>query len=790
MIRLGLGMLLAAFSAASFAEPIQKIVIQGIVHVQEKEIREVIETRPGDDFASSIVRQQIRDDIRAVWALGFFQDVSSEMSGSDLIFKVVEKNIVHDLQYAGNKKFKKKKLDEEVGFDKKSRLFFSPEAAENYKKKIQDWYTKKSFPNSKVSWTVASVSAPQAVDIVFAIDEGKKMPVKKVVFEGNTILTDKALKKTIQTKESWWFIIQRQYDETAAKQDIDLITLAYWNVGYLDVKVTLAPVEELEKGLRIKFLIEEGLPYTLGDFEVEGNTIFSREELLSKIQMKPGDLFSYSSLRDQELAMIQLYLAQGYLDTSITPLREQLQKDEANKIVDIRLRLTESTRKYMGKVEIEGVVTLDDSSIFPTKEGEFKTKDFVILREIELKEGDPLDWSKVLESDRNLVNLNFFKTRPYPVKGQPNLIPGFQREQTNDPDIENLRLQLEETQTGSLSFGGGISTSYGPSVFATLTERNIFGYGIRGSIQGEYGKYRNSAILNLFEPHLLNSDYSADWDIYYINQEGYRGRRFDQERIGSSIMFGKELDDELSVLFGVKGEVADIQPYRSSRYSLDKSSFPEVFKLGETTTTSLTVGVVHDARDFKLDPTAGTYGRATLEVAGLTDNEFVKFRSVGNYFKQIFNKPVLAFSGELNLAYAYGSPGFIPLQERFFIGGANSIRGFDEGSIGESTIIWYEDHSLGGYRTFLGGEAAFVGNTELRYPLTPFLQAVAFVDMGSVWPEIGEIDPADFRFSAGAGFRFRVPGLNAMIRVDFAAPIRKLDEDETEFFHFSFGQSF
>ena len=416
----------------------------------------------------------------------------------------------------------------------------------------------------------------------------------------------------------------------------------------------------------------------------------------------------------------------------------------------------------------------------------------MIEREIELEEGEPIDWTRVLESDRNLINLNYFRQKGIPQSGQLNLQPGFERVPTSDPDVENLLLRLEETQTGMLTFGGGLSTSYGPSVFATLSERNLFGYGVRGSVTGEVGKYRNRFMVNLFEPYLMNSDISADWDIYYIDQEGFGGRNFDEQRVGTSVLFGKKIgdDDEWRFLFGPKIEQTELEPGRGHDYQLDPATIPEEFNLGDNVTTSFTVGFIHDTRNFRFDPSSGSFSRVTLEAAGLTDNEFIKMRSETNYYKSLWERFVLALSAELDLAHAYGDPGFIPLQERFFVGGNNSIRGFDEGGIGEFADIYYLDPELGYFRTYLGGEAAFVGNMELRWPITEIFQAVTFLDMGAPYPEIEDFDPSEFRFSTGLGFRVRIPGINALLRVDFPFVLRDFDEDDTEFFHFSFGQSF
>jgi outer membrane protein insertion porin family len=803
---------------AGAAELINRVLVEGNIHVTEQEILDVVETKIGDDLSARSTVKQLRDDFRAVFALGYFSNLVLERvregTGFNLVFHVEEKPIISDFNYEGNQRYKKKKLNEEIKFTGKERIFFDENIAETYKKAILEYYTRQSFPNTTITWRKEELESPDKVVIVFEIQEGKRLPVKKIVFEGNAALNGKQLRKKIQTKQSWWFIIKHHYDPILAEQDLDNIKLAYWDIGYLDAKAKLGPIDEIKDGLQVTFLVEEGEPYTVGEITVENNSIFSSEELLANIRLKPGDTFSASVLTADEISMINMYRGQGYLDTRVPPMDEQFIKDQTNRIVDIRIPFRESPRKYLGKVEIQGVVILDDGTVVPTREKEFKTKEFVIRREIELSEGEPLDWTKVIESDRNLVNLNFFRTRGVTLPNQVNLAPGFERRPTNDPNVENLLLRLEETQTGMFTFGGGFSTTFGPSIFATISERNLFGYGVRGSITGEIGKYRNRLVLNIFEPHLLNSDYSLDWDIYYIDRRAYGGRSFDEERIGSSVTFGKEITDELTLLLGLKGEVTDLRLKSRSHYRIfpggDPVAFgfpdyyinyhnlwnyriPDEFNLGQNTTTSLLFGAVNDYRDFRLDPTSGHYERATIELAGLTDNEFVKLESEVNYYYPIYKKLVLAISNELDLAYAYGGTETLPLQERFFIGGARTIRGFDEGGIGPQSRIHYLYGTPGaphGFRTFLGGEAAYVGSAEVRYPFTEIFQGVVFFDMGTAWEKIEDIDPSEFRFSTGLGLRVRIPGLNAILRLDFPVVLRKFDDDDTQFLHFSFGQTF
>lgn len=783
-------------AAAAFAEPIKDIRIEGVQFTNEQNVREVITTRVGDELTSPAVRLSIRDDVRAIWALGKYSNVETRTepvdSGAALIFSLQEKPRLADIRFEGNDRLGNNRLLKELGFDEKPKplVFFDDAAAESYKTKLSDYYTKQSFPNTEITWRAEDGSEPNTKVLVFTITEGEKRPVKEIVFEGNTVLGDKTLKKRMQTKESWWFIIKHEFNESVASDDALRIERTYWDYGYLDAGAELVGAEPMDGGLRVKYKITEGQPYTLGGINVTGNTIFSDEELLSKFTSKPGDTFDAAKIQQDEIEMLNLYRAQGYLDVSAPVLPDQVVKDEANHVATINMTIREAPRKYLGKVDIQGVITMDDGTVVPTQEGEFKTKDFVITRELELTEGEPLDWTAVLESDRNLVNTGFFKTVPYRQAGQLNLAPGFKREKTNDPNVENLLLQLEEEQTGSLSFGGGVSTTYGPSLFASVGERNLFGYGVKGTITGEYGQFRRRAVLNIFEPYLLGSDISADWDIYWIDTQGFGGRTFDENRVGTSVLFSKDLTDEWELLFGFKIEDTDLSPESGSQFDLDPLTIPHQFNLGKNMTTSITVGFQYDTRDFRMDPTDGIYARSTLELAGLTDNEFIKNRNEFNYYYELFDRMVLATSTELQLAYAYGSPGYVPMQERYFVGGSRTVRGFREGGIGESARLWYKDPVLGSFHSYLGGEASHVTNAEMRYSFSEVVQGVVFMDVGAVWPEIGDINPVDYRVSTGLGLRIKIPFANAIIRFDFPFVIRKMDEDETELFHFSFGQTF
>ncbi|MFH1740112.1 MAG: outer membrane protein assembly factor BamA [bacterium] len=772
-----------------------QVVIEGTVHVDPADIAKTIQTRAGEDYLAGL-QALLQEDVRRIMAMGRFEDVSVEEEtapdGIRLIYHVFEKPLLVGMRFEGNHALKDKKLRQHLKWEKESRVFMDGDRLETYRKSLLAHYEDKAYPRTTIVAELEEQGTPFETVAVFTITEGEKLPLKRLTFEGNSEYSDRNIKKRIKTKASW-FLFKRDYTEATMKQDLEIIRNMYLDRGYLDAMVTVeGPLEE-EKGLGVTVKIEEGPRYCFGHAGVDGNEIFSNGEILDQISLNEGDFYSEGTFRKDLLNIQNLYRNQGYYFTRI---QKDLGKQSEGTIVDATITVREADRLYLGKIEIQGVTKMEDTGeVIHLEKDEFSTKDYVITREIKLKSGEVLDWSKILDADRRLVNLRYFKGRTYPIPDQMNLDPGFSEPlaQPDDPTKADLVLQLEEVRTGQIMFGGSYNTTFGPGAFVEYRKANLFGRGQEIHATVEFGGLRERISLGFKEPYLWGSEYSLDTELYYTNIDSYGGREFQEERIGSQTTFSHPFEEYSRYFFGFRAEQTDVTVFDDRRTEI--VSAPDLYDTGEDITTSLILGVARDTRDFYANPTRGTYNRATLEMAGLTDNEFIKLIGESNYYHSLTDKLILALSGEMRLAEPFGGTDYLPLYERFWIGGANTVRGFEDGTLTErDTVVrrrFYAPTGIYEYsrEVWLGSEAALIGKAELRYPFFDMLQGVLFLDSGAGYTEIGDIDLGELRFSTGAGVRVNLP-FGALVRLDYAIPIKDEPGDQEENFHFSFGQSF
>jgi outer membrane protein insertion porin family len=313
-----------------------------------------------------------------------------------------------------------------------------------------------------------------------------------------------------------------------------------------------------DRGVKVVFRIEEGEVYHFGDVFVAGNRIFSTTEILEERYSVPGVPFTRTELEKAAFEIGDRYRSQGFIYTVVQPTLKP--KDEDLK-VDVTWDIAESSRFRLGDIHPEGVVELEDKSVESVP---LKTKDYVILREFELERGDVLDWSKIRRSERNLLNLGYFKKMEstYPARlkygAQPESVEGA-------TDSLDIRLRLEEEPTGLVTFGGGYSTASGASVFMGIQERNLFGRGWRANLGATIGTRRQSYQLTFTEPYLFGRDYSLTLDLYRRFQDAYGGREFDDTRTGGSLRMSKEISEDL---------------YASVRYKLEQVEIGDIDKKG------------------------------------------------------------------------------------------------------------------------------------------------------------------------------------------------------------------
>ncbi|MCG3195541.1 MAG: outer membrane protein assembly factor BamA [Candidatus Omnitrophica bacterium] len=782
------------------AQIIGEIQVEGVRVSDRADVLKVIRTPVGASLRSAATQRSISDDLRRISELERFDPLSLkvEQRGSEtlktLVFIVREHPVVTDIEYTGNTKYKEKRLNTELGFEEGQNLFLRPGLIDKLEQKLETFYNTKGFSNVVVEGREGQVSDASAT-LVFAIEEGRKLKLQAVGFEGNVHFTDEELAEQVKTKPKFLKVFRKKFDVDQFKKDQEALSLHYQRHGFLEAKIAEGSRKLVadDKRLDVNFQIEEGPQYKLGKIVIEGATTFSRSDLVYPITVQPGDVLNRPQLIGDLQEVRSLYWNQGYRRVDIEP---EIIPDRETGIADLHLRVAEGPRMRLRNIRIQGVAAAADQSVF---EVPLETRDYVIEREFELKKGEVLDWSKVEETERKLVNLQYFETEENVFP--PRLKHGFQLDPIPGTPEADLLLQLEETNTGFIQLGGGFSSDFGASLNFEFKDRNALGRGWSYSIGADVGSKRSSVNFSFYNPHLNNTDYSNRYSLYYRNTERVGGREFGEERIGGTVGFGKRLTKELNAEVVYRLERVELEDLDEDLILHDPDDrnatlVDQLYSEDSTITSSLAFNLVRDTRDFVLFPTKGVRDAVQIEGAGIGgDNKFVGLTGTADRYLKLREKLVFAARGHYSVAFPFGDTERIPLHERYFLGGSNTVRGFRVGGISPVKIAQRRVNDIDGNEIFVddeirvGGESQWYSNLELRYRWNDTVQSVGFLDAGNVFEEAGDLDLAETRVAVGSGLRLNLFS-NALVRLDLGFPVAKEDEDKKQSFQFNFGANF
>ncbi len=795
---------LLCFSTAAAAPDkiITRIEIDGAVHTRPEDVRAVISTQPGDDLSRVDTLQKIERDQHRILSLEGYKNVAVLQKETDagwvLIYAVEELPRITQIDFDGNLSIDDGKLRKEIGFDPKQPPFADDNQVERLRQKVLSVYGEKGFPFREVVAEQTPIDE-SSMKVVFHVKEGRMLKVAGMRFSGNASFDDRRLRGLMKTKKGFWFLKQK-FNEDTYQTDLEQLRVFYYSQGYLDAQVERGEDSISGEDITLRINITEGTQYLVRSRAVRGNTIFSDDEILTLVGNQPGEVFRYDNLVNQDIPQVEgLYKDQGYVRVNVNAPYHVNPEEPGT--VDLMFLVTESNRAKLGKVRVHGVFAKGDEESAEVVRVPLYTKEYVIRRKIELQSGDVLDWSKVREADKALARMGgespYFETRePTKTFGAPNLKHGFTLEPTDDPEVVDLLLELEERENiRYITFGGGYSSSYGPFVGTTLRDPNVFGYGQNLLLSTSLGTRRTRISLTLSEPYFRGTDTSISTQLFHQARDQYRGRTFDESRTGFGVTFGHNLSDQLSASLGYLFEDVEISKIPDDIYTV--VSLPSFYENRRSSTSSLQFGLAYDTReyDYLYTPVSGVILSGIVEAAGLGGtNDFAKFSGRGDYYKQLADKWFFQTSSHLLAGAGFGQTEDLPLQERFFIGGTNDLRGFQESSVGpRDQIIRYR---FGGTAVnesvrniFVGGELAFYTQNELHYRFNKLFTGVTFVDWGANYADPSDFDLSELRLSTGVGLRVRLP-IGGVVSMDLAAPLLSEDSDEEDHFHFGFNAGF
>lgn len=757
---------LFAFSQAApaLAEDSGKIVkavdVMGNKTVSSLTILAKVKTQVDKPLSTTV----LNEDLKRLYGLGFFTDVRIEQEempdGVKVIFHVVEKPILSDIKIEGNSKVNKndiKKAMQSVIGD-----FVDQKRVRDDVDAIRKLYEKKGFSGATVDSSVDTNDETGQAVLRVTINEGGKVRIVDIKVIGNTSLPAGEILKRMKTKKSeWWGWFRSGYmKEEEVQNDVDIIKDYYDENGFSDVEVVMETEPVNDKGdIRLKVNIKEGRKYLVGDIRQNGNSVVKSEEIVKSLKMVSGKPFSRRGLR-MDVANIQdLYFDKGYLAAQI---RSESLYNEATGKVDINYSITENELTFVDRVRIQGNT---------------KTKDIVIRRELRAYPGESFSGAKLKRSKERLYNLGFFED----VR--------FETEQGSQPNTRDLVVSVKETKTGEFSFGGGYSSIDSVIGFVQVRQKNFdwqnwqtfTGAGQDLAVRLEGGSVRQNAELSFTEPWAWGHNFSLGFDVYRreINRSGNSGYLFDQRKTGGDIRIGKEFNEYDKALLMYKLEEVKIDNIRDDASNALKE------EQGTNTTSSLALTLTHDMRDNIFVPTKGYLLSGTGEVAGGplgADRDFWKLSgTAAAYFKHLEDK-VLEVKGRVGVADEFDNSPNVPIYERYFIGGANTVRGYRERRIGPRDT---------GNGDPIGGEAFWIVNIEETFPIYPdLIKGAVFYDIGDDYAQLDDFGSGTGPYQGvGVGVRVKTP--IGPVKIDLGYPLDDAPGEKKKVrFYFNISQGF
>jgi len=765
-------------SGNTFLKTVCMIIIASVLmpgNLFGDKIRRVIFEQKGYEFPVNMLQYNLQlskgeefdqkildDDVKRLSETGYFDDVSAELEKTpdgrvDIVFKTTSKPKVKDIIFQGNKKFKDLKL--------RDKLTIEPGMPLNDKKlndslvALREFYNEEGYYDTTISPTTEDVGGGE-VNLIFNIQENLRLRINTVDFTGNKLFYNLTLKNAIQTQHSYmsWLFNVGLYDKNIADEDKIRLRNLYWTKGYLDFNVTSIDVKELPNDpeyVNVTFNLEEGTPYRVGDVTVSGNERFDETTLLLLLKMKQGEVFDYRIQERDITALGRRYFPLGYADFRCTPQRNA---DYKTHIVDINYEIVEGQQYMIRDINISG---------------NHVTKDKVIRRELPLQPGQPVNNELIDIMKRRLEGLGYFK--------KVTIVTANTQNQT-EKDID---IKVEEKPTTKLTLGAGYSDtdSFGGTIEFTQNNFDLFnpsnffrGGGQRLSLRADIGFERNEFLVSFTEPWMFDIPLK-------MKLEGYYKSRFyddwDESHAGGSIAFTKKVfDDFTSITLGHRLEAVRV-------YDMDDDRNTKYFTGEEGTdflsTTSLIIS--RDTRDSLISPTSG-YLLSLKSEFNAADKIYYRIEAVASnyypFFEDLFVLHTGIKYGSVGRISGDSDSGMVPIYERYFMGGGNSVRGFPYREVGP------EDRNEDVY----GGQSMMLANIEVSHPIWRFIRGAAFMDAGTAWKDPWDMDFSKMNMGVGWGIRLKLPQFQAPIKLDLAYPVVNNQDGVDSKLRFSFNLGF
>lgn len=722
---------------------------RGAKNVDEARIRNMMSTKAGSQYRA----ENLDNDIKTLYESGLVDDVRflAEAAGGGVrvIADVLTRPAINGVGFVGNTIFSDEKLAKETKL-KSGGAMGDAEILEA-RRNLEKYYQGHGYPDVLVTHRTQETGQAGLSDLIFVIDEGAKNEVRKIRFEGNTVFTSKELRKEMKTKPKGWFswlTKSGRFESYQLDEDLDRVLDYYRSRGYLRASSTGIRREPVGDGrVDLVIPISEGDKYTVAGISFGNLRVFKAEELYPSMKLNGGDAYSSTEMRDDIKTIRSFYGSRGYADAVVSPDI----KDAGPNQVTIKYQISEGSRYKVGRVNIQGNT---------------KTKDKVIRREVPLKPGDWFNTVELETTKARLQNLQYFGDV------QANGTPA-------GNGYRDVDILVEERNTGSIGVGLGFSSIDNMVGFLTLEQTNFdimnpwsfTGGGQRFGASLRLGSERSEFSVSLVEPWFLDQRLALGGELFY-RQSQYFSDVYEQTNAGGSIYVRKPLTEKssLKVEYRLEQITVDVDSGASAAFQAENGDFLR---------SAVTLNYLYDNRDSTIEPRKGERLDVSLSVVGGVfggDVDSVILSAQGAKYWNLKWDSILSVNGEIAMVDAFS--GDVPIFDRMFLGGGRTLRGFEFRDIGGPRDAASDE--------VLGGQSLGYMSVEYTVPVIDTVRAAVFCDVGYVNTGAWEIAPEDIYSDVGLGIRIKLPISPIPLALDYAVPVSSPDTNADKGGQFNF----
>lgn len=767
-------------AAALAAEPFvaSDIRVDGLQRIASGTVFTYLPVNRGDTVDDG----KVADSIRALYRTGFFEDVQLDRQGNILVITVKERPAINKLTVTGNKDIKSEELLKGLGdIGLTEGGTFDRLSLDRVTQELTRQYNNRGKYNVEITPTVSPLDRNR-VDVAIAIKEGKAAKIRHVNLIGTEKFANEDILENWESKEhNWasWYRRDDQYSKEKMSGDLEKLNSWYLDRGYVDFSVdsTQVSISPDKRDMFVSAGVTEGEQYKISEIKVTGDTVLPQADIERLVIPKAGDIFSRALLEYTSDAITNTLSNVGYAFAKVNPIPTPNREDRT---VAVNLQVVPGPRVSVRRILYKG---------------NSRTSDEVLRREMRQFENTWYSQAAIDRSKIRLQRLGYFES----VDVETPAVPG-------SNDQVDVVYNVKETTSGSFVFGLGFSQAFGVTTSVQLSQNNFLGGGNRVAVEASRSTFQQRYAFSYTNPFFTDDGVSLGYNLSWreLDYSDFNTAQFNSTNGSAQVVFGVPIteNDTVSAMIGVDSNQITTFPGTTPQAIVDyiQAIGTDTFKAVRTE-----FGWARDTRNDFFMPTRGMYQRVGLETTlpGSTVEYYKLNYQISNYWPII---PAIVLNTRFELGYgdSYGkdSSGVItnadgttrpvtatglPFYENFYAGGTNSVRGFEDNTLGPRS------EAINGFNRGqpLGGSLKTVGSVEMYFPKlfdSPSARISAFFDFGNVYSDVDAFKANELRASTGVALLWRAPV--GPISISYAFPLKKEDNDEVERLQFTFGGQF